>query len=169
MTLYQIPVLHAWSPYQAPCTYLSQTLVKLSNKSHAPVMCRWLPLYKNHAILPRKASHLPKSQPSNELLPNSIIQVTKLFVSTHTLQLNLCPLSETVPSCGWTLSLVHSRPPQLISASVLILLGQIPHTLSHLDNVQLSGPMKTLSHQTAIHTSIVTYDEIRIFRKEAKK
>jgi hypothetical protein len=43
---------------------------------------------------------------------------------------------------------------QLISASVHILLGQIPQTLSHLDNVQLFGPMKTLSHQTTIHTKL---------------
>jgi hypothetical protein len=124
--------------------------VNLLNKSHAPVMFRWLPLYRNHAILPRQASHLPRSRPSNELLLKSIIQVTKLSL----LQLNLCPLSEVVPSCGWTLGLVHSRPLQLIFASVLILLDQICHTLSHLDNVQLSGSMKALSHQPAIHMKV---------------
>jgi hypothetical protein len=78
----------------------------------------------------------------------------KKILYIHMLQLNLCPLSKAVPSCGWTLNLVHSRPLQLISASVIILLGQITHTLSHLDNVQLSGPMKNLSHQTAMHTKL---------------
>jgi len=59
-----------------------------------------------------------------------------------------------VPRCGYTLSLIHSRPPQLISAIILVLLAQIPHTLSHLNNVQLSDPMRTLTHQTAKHTKL---------------
>jgi len=128
--------------------------VKISKNSCAHVMCWWLQLYKNHVILPRQASFLTKSRSSNELLPKSIIQVTKkLFVSTHTTTDHVS-LSETVPSYSWTLSLVDSRPLQLIPTSVLILLGQIPYKLSCFNNVKLFDPMKNLSHQPAKHMKL---------------
>jgi hypothetical protein len=106
----------------------------------------YLEYYKNRAILQGKHHASPShNHPMNFCpSPSSKSPQKKLFVSTHA-TIDPVSSSETVPSCSWTLSLVHSRPPQLIFASVLILLGQIPHTLSYLDNVQLSNLMKTLS------------------------
>jgi hypothetical protein len=127
--------------------------MNLTNKSCAPIMCRWLPLYKNHAIPQGKNPSYPNHDHPMKFYPNPSFKSPKtLCVYAHTATELLSSLC-TTSSCGWKLGLVHSRPPQLIYASVLILLGPMPHTLLYLNNVQLSNPMKTLSHQLDIHTN----------------
>jgi hypothetical protein len=132
-------------------TYIPESdSVKLLNKIPCHVICWWLPLYKNHAVLQGKHP----TYPGHDHPMNFCSSPSSKSQNSCVLQLNLCPLSEAVPSCDWTLSLVHSRPR---NSSLQVSPSSWVKYLIHCRTSTMCNspsPMKTLSHQPTIHPKL---------------